>query len=236
MADLNASRREEVEVGSPRIDIHPSVSPDVEDARFSLTQDVQQSKEDEQEESLNAMVDLIAEKEQMPQLQSFDGLNSLSNNLTNAMPRSSEGQPASDLDPAVPQGVKTEDASKLLQEAINANKDRFNALLGLQVDAQKKQRIPPMDLSIEGNERTIELEPLEPQTLFAPDRLQVDFTEQAVTDGVLAAQSTLDTTGPSRLTPMSEDDKRMQLTPQQEQSLETVWAVTALENMFGLQE
>ena len=237
-ADLNASRREEVEVGSPRIDIQPSVSPDVEDARFSLTQDVQQSKEDEQEESLNAMVDPIAEKEQMPQLQSFDGLNSLSNNSTNAMPRSPEGLASqiSDLDPAVPQGVKTEDASSLLQEAINANKDRFNALLELQVDAQKKQRIPPMELSIEGNERTIELEPLEPQTLFAPDRLQVDFTEQAVTDGVLAAQSTLDTTGPSRLTPMSEDDKRMQLTPQQEQSLETVQAVTALENMFGLQD
>ena len=160
---MNASRREEVEVGSPRIDIQPSVSPDVEDARFSLTQDVQQSKEDEQEESLNAMVDPIAEKEQMPQLQSFDGLNSLSNNSTNAMPRSPEGLASQipDLDPAVPQGVKTEDASSLLQDAINANKDRFNALLELQVDAQKKQRIPPMELSIEGNERTIELEPID---------------------------------------------------------------------------
>ena len=35
---------------------------------------------------------------------------------------------------------------------------------------------------------------------------------------------------------MSEEDKRMQFTPQQEQSLETVQAVTALENMFGVQE
>ena len=66
------------------------------------------------------------------------------------------------------------------------------------------------------------------QNVVRPDRLQIDFTEQAVTDGALAAQSTLDTTGPSRLTPMSEEDKRMQLTPQQEQSLETVQAVTAL--------
>ena len=57
-----------------------------------------------------------------------------------------------------------------------------------------------------------------------------------MTDGAFAAQSTLDTTGPSRLTPVSEEDKRMQLTPQQEQSLETVQAVTALENMFGLQD
>ena len=100
----------------------------------------------------------------------------------------------------MPQGVKTEDASTLLQESINANKNRFNALLELQVDAQKKQRIPPMDLSIEGNKRSIELEPLEPQTLFTPDRLQLDFSEQAVTDGAFAAQSTLETTGPSRLT------------------------------------
>ena len=237
-AELNASRRDEVDVGSPRIDIQPSSSPDVEDTRFNLTQDVQQSKKDQREESLNEMVDPIAEKEQMPQMQSFDGLNSLSNDALNSMPGSPEGLASqiSDLNPAVPQGVKTEDPSKLLQEAMDSNKKRFSDLLELQFDALKEQRIPSMDLSIEGNQRTIELEPNEPETLFKPDQLQIDFTEQTITDGALAAQSTLDTTGPTRLTPMLEEDKRMQLTPQQEQSLETVQAVTALESMFGAQE
>ena len=138
-ADLNASRREEVEVSSPRIDIQPSSSPDVEDSRFNLTQDVQQSKEELLEESINEMVDPIAEKEQMPQLQSFDGLNSLSNDSVNAMPRSPEGLASeiSDLDPAVPQGVKTEDPTKLLQEAINSDKQRFSSLLESQVDPKE---------------------------------------------------------------------------------------------------
>ena len=237
-AELNASRRDEVDVGSPRIDIQPSSSPDVEDTRFNLTQDVQQSKEDQREESLNEMVDPIAEKEQMPQLQSFDGLSSSSNDALNSMPRSPEGLASqiSDLNPAVPQGVKTEDPSELLQEAMDSNKKRFSDLLELQFDALREQTIPAMDLSIEGNERTIELDPTEPETLFKPDQLQIDFTEQTITDGALAAQSTLDTTGPTRLTPMLEEDKRMQLTPQQEQSLETVQAVTALESMFGVQE
>lgn len=237
-AERNAGRREEVEVSAPRIDIQPSVSPDVEDSRFNLTQDVQQSKDDQQEDTINAMVDPIAEKEEMPQLQSFDGLNSMANNSTNAMPRSQEGLASqiSDLDPAVPQGVTAEDASKFLENAIRDNKDRFNALLESQVESQKEVRIPPMELSIEGNERTIEIDPLEPQALFQPNQVQIDFTEQAVTDGAFAAQTSLDTTGPSRLTPVSSDEKRMQLTPQQEQSLETVQAVTALEDMFGVQE
>ena len=237
-AEQNASRRKEVEVDSPRIDIQPSVSPDVEDSRFNLTQDVQQSKDDQQEETVNAMVDPITEKEEMPQLQSFDGLNSMANNSANAMPRSQEGLASqiSDLDPAVPQGVTVEDAAKLLQTAIKDDKDRFNSLLESQVEAQKEARIPPMDLSIEGNEQTIEIDPLEPQALFQPDQVQIDFTEQSVTDGAFAAQTSLDTTGPSRLTPTSSEDKRMQLTPQQEQSLETVQAVTALEDMFGVQD
>lgn len=237
-ADLNSSRREEVEVTSPRIDIQPSSSPDVEDTRFNLTQDVQQSKEDLLEETINEMVDPIAEKEQMPQLQSFDGLNSLSNDSVNAIPRSPEGLASeiSDLDPSVPQGVNVEDPTKLLQESVDTDKKRFSILLESQFASNQEQRIPPMDLSIEGNKRTIELEPIDPQALFQPDQVQIDFTEQAVTDGALAAQSTLDTTGPTRLTPMSEEDKRMQLTPQQEQSLETVQAVTALESMFGVPE
>ena len=237
-SDLNASRRDEVEVSSPRIDIQPSSSPDIEDSRFTLTQDVQQSKAEMVEESINEMVDPIAEKEQMPQMQSFDGLNSLSNDSVNAMPRSSEGLASeiSDLDPAVPQGVKIEDPVKLLQESIDSNKNRFNSLLEFQFESKQEQRIPQMDLSLEGNQSPIELDPLDPQALFQPDQVQIDFTEQAVTDGALAAQSTLDTTGPTRLTPMSEEDKRMQITPQQEQSLETVQAVTALESMFGVPE
>ena len=160
----------------------------------------------------------------MPQLQSFDGLNSLSSDALNAMPRSPEGLASqiSDLDPAVPQGVNIEDPTKLLQESIDSNKQRFSILLESQFESNKEQRVPPMELSIEGNQSPVELEPIDPRALFEPDRLQVDFTEQAITDGALAAQSTLDTTGPTRLMPMSEEDKRMQLTPQQEQSLETV--------------
>ena len=106
----------------------------------------------------------------------------------------------------------------------------------VQFESKREQRIPQMELSLEGNQSPIELETIDPQALFQPDQVQIDFTEQAVTDGALAAQSTLDTTGPTRLTPMSEEDKRMQLTPQQEQSLETVQAVTALESMFGVPE
>ena len=96
----------------------------------------------------------------------------------------------------MPQGVKIEDPTKLLQEAIDTDKQRFSSLLESQLESQKEQRIPPMDLSIEGNERTIELEPIDPKPLFQPDSLQIDFTEQTVTDGALATQSTLDTTVP----------------------------------------
>ena len=190
------------------------------------------------EETINEMVDPIAEKEQMPQLQSFDGLYSLTNDSVNAMPRSPEGLASeiSDLEPAVPQGVNVEDPTKLLQEALDTDKQRFSILLESQFASNRDQRIPPMDLSVEGNKRPIELEPIDPKALFQPDQVQIDFTEQTVTDGALAAQSTLDTTGPTRLTPITEEEKRLQLTPQQEQSLETVQAVTALESMFGVSE
>ena len=236
--ELNAQRRREVEVAPPRIDIQPSGSPDVEDARFTLTQDVQQSKDDLLEEQLNAMADPITEKEQQPQLQSFDGLNSMANDSSNAMPRSSEGlaSEVSDLNPVVPQGVSSEDPWKLLKEAMDDDKARFSTLLASQVETQKEQRIPPMALSIEGNESSIEIEPVDSSTLFQPDHSQLDFSEEAITDGSMVAQSTMDTTGPTRLIPITEEDKRLQLTPQQKQSLETAQAVTALESMFGVQE
>ena len=224
-----------MEVSSPRIDIQPSSSPDVEDSRFNLTQDVQQSKEDLLEESINEMVDPIAEKEQMPQLQSFDGLNSLANDSANAMPRSPEGLASeiSDLDPAVPQGVKTEDPTKLLQEAINSDKQRFGSLLESQLESQKEQRIPPMDLSIEGNERTIELEPIDLNVVPAW-QFAIDFYR---TNGNRWCTGNSEYTGYNRSHVWHRCLKKTSAcNSQQEQSLETVQAVTALESMFGVQE
>jgi hypothetical protein len=93
-----------------------------------------------------------------------------------------------------------------------------------------------MALSIEGNESSIEIEPVDSSTLFQPDHSQLDFSEEAITDGSMVAQSTMDTTGPTRLIPITEEDKRLQLTPQQKQSLETAQAVTAVESMCGGQE
>ncbi len=234
--DRNASRRAEMEVVSPRIDIQPSGSPDVEDGRFNLTADVQQSKDDLQEEQVNAMVDPIAEKEQMPQLQSFEGLNGLANSSNNAMPRSQEGLASeiSDLNPAVPQGVN-QDPATLLQQAVEDDKSRFSNLLSMQFEAQQERRsdLIQTGVSIQGNQSSIEIEAPSNETLFQPDHSQIDFSEQTITDSATIAFSSGDTTGPSRLTPMSEDSERMQLTPQQEQSLETAQAIKAMEGMFA---
>ncbi len=236
-AERNASRREEVKVDSPRIDIQPSGSPDVEDARFNLTADVEASKDDLIEETLNAMVDPITEKEQMPQLQSFAGLNSLTQDTVNAMPRSSEGLASqiTDMNPMVPQGLE-KDPAQLLQEAIASDKDRFSSLLTDLFDKQLERASDNVsdEVSIQGNQSSIEIETPRTDTLFQPERSQLDFSEQTVTDTATIAQTSLDTTGPSRLTPISEDEPRLQLTSQQEQSLETANAVTALQEMFAM--
>jgi hypothetical protein len=240
-AERNAERRSESSIQSPRVDIQPSGSPDVEDARFSLTQDVQQSKENQQEEFFTAQIDFVTQKEAMaqtPQLQSFDGLNSLSSDSVNAIARSSEGlaSEVSDLDPTVPQGLSTEDAGTLLQESIKENKVRFESLLKTQFEVRQESRsdLISTDVSLQGNQQSIEIETVSQDALFQPDRSQLDFSEQTITDAPTIAQSSIDTTGPSRLTPVSDDDSRLQLTSQQEQSLETTQAVKALESMFAM--
>jgi|GEM_PF-2454031 len=240
-AERNTERRSETATPSPRVDIQPSGSPDVEDARFSLTQDVQQAKEDQQEEFFTGQVDFVTQKEalsQSPQLQGFNGLNSLSSDSVNAIARSSEGlaSEVSDLDPTVPQGLSTEDAGTLLQESMKENKVRFESLLKTQFDVRQESRtdLISTDVSLQGNQQSIEIETISQDTLFQPDRSQLDFSEQTITDAPTIAQSSLDTTGPSRLTPVSDDDSRLQLTSQQEQSLETTQAVKALESMFAM--
>jgi hypothetical protein len=238
-AERNAVKRSEAATPSPRVDIQPSGSPDVEDARFSLTQDVQQSKEPQNEEFLNTLLDSVTEKEVMPQLQSFDGLNSLNATSTNVIARSSEGlsSEVSDLDPVVPQGFSTEDAGTLLQESMKEEKTRFESLLKTQFETRQESRtdLISTDVSLQGNVKSIEVEALSSDALFQPDRSQLDFSEQTITDAPTIAQSSLDTTGPSRLTPVSEDESRLQLTSQEEQSLETTQAVKALESMFAMQ-
>ena len=106
-----------------------------------------------------------------------------------------------------------------------------------QFEAQQESRsdLISTEVSLQGNQQSIEIATLSSDALFQPDRSQLDFSEQTITDAPTIAQSSLDTTGPSRLTPVSEDESRLQLTSQQEQSLETTQAVKALESMFAMQ-
>ena len=232
--ERNEGRREEVEVRSPKIDIQPSGSVDVEDERATLTTDVEFPRATIQD-SLFVEPPTLFELQEIAE--SYDGLNA--NDAANGIPRSDEGlaSEATEFDPIVPMGVEQNDPFAALQELVQRRENRLSNVLERTQSEKQKTIEANRNLSVQGNPSPISLEDFSEEILFQPEVSQLDFAEQVNTDGQLLIQASSGTVGPSRMVPAGQDQSRSLITPDRLlNEVETAQAVQELQEMFSMQD